>query len=153
MSFIDSLISRGLDLVDQVTAEHASRAPQAPPKPYPLDTTAFVTLDGSGNGKLTLGPAKVREHWQINTVSVNAQTPGQTAPTNDAVCAVYLGTLSLVGQFLTQTATGSTGDTAQLSGQDIQPGYRIVAVWTGGDPNAKAALHVTGTYTIGIPAQ
>jgi hypothetical protein len=153
MTFLDALIGKGLDLVDQITAEHASRAPQGPPKPYPLDTTGFVTLDGSGNGKLTMGPAKVREHWQIATVSVNAQTPGQATPTFDAVCAVYLGTLSLVGQFLTQTATGSSGDTAQLSGQDIQPGYRLVATWTGGDPGAKAAMHITGTYTIGIPKQ
>lgn len=107
---------------------------------------ATVTLDGSGNGTAQLGPVRVREHWQLSGASVAVATH-----TLEATCKLYLGSAVAPGTFIGQTATGSSGDTCALGGQDIQPGMYIWAVWTGGDVGAQATVTAIGTYSLGAP--
>jgi hypothetical protein len=117
-----------------------------PPTPFPGGAqTAQVTLDGSGNGKVSLGPSLVRQHWQVNGVGVNCSTN-----VNEAQCSVFVGVPGgLFAQFYGQTFTGSTGDTCGMGDLDIQPGQVITAVWQGGDPGATGFMNIFGTYSYG----
>lgn len=115
--------------------------------PRPLNQPfATVVLDGSGNGTASIGPQRVREHWQPNSVSVSVSTN-----VKEAQCSVYMGTVIGASTFFGQTFTGSTGDTCGI-GQDMQTGMRIFAQWKGGDPGAVATVIVNGTYSIGAPS-
>ena len=116
--------------------------------PKPLNQPfARVTLDSNGNGTASLGPQRVREHWQPTSASVSVATN-----TKEAQCSVYMGTVANSTTFLGQTATGSTGDTCGFNGQDMQTGMQIFAVWKGGDAGSVATVVVNGTYTIGVPS-
>ena len=112
---------------------------------------AQVTLDGSGNGIASLGPVKVREHWQLISASVKT-TQLPSAIVNDATCQLYIGSNINQGTFVSKTITGSSGDTCPLASQDIQPGMQVWAQWIGGDAGATAVLTLTGTYTTGSPS-
>lgn len=111
----------------------------------PLNGFASVKLDGSGNGIASIGPQRVREHWQPSSASVSV-----SSNTLEAQCSVYLGSTLGSATFLGQTATGSTGDTCGI-GVDMQTGMLIWAKWSGGDPGAIATLVPNGEYTIGAP--
>jgi hypothetical protein len=117
--------------------------------PLPLPggaQTAQVTLDGSGNGQVSLGPTRAREHWQVSSVGVNVSTNN-----NEAQCSVFVGVPGgLFAQFYGQTVTGSTGDTCGMADTDVQPGQVVTAVWKGGDAGAIAVMTIFGTYTIGV---
>jgi hypothetical protein len=122
------------------------------PRPLGEDVFASVTLDGSGNGRVTIGPTRVREHWQLGYAAVSVTFPaGQGFPTKDAQCNLYIGAGASAGHLVSATATGSSGDTCGLGGMDIQSGTVIIAVWTGGDAGQVATLSLGGTYTIGSP--
>jgi hypothetical protein len=115
----------------------------------PLNTSATVTLNGSGNGQASVGPRNVRERWQIVNVAV-ATTQGAANVTNDAQCQIFYGNTSNLGQLIDTTLTGSSGDStdAAASVGDIWQGQVITAVWTGGDANAVAVMSIFGTKTI-----
>jgi hypothetical protein len=113
----------------------------------PLDRYVTVTLDSNGNGTAMAGPQRVREHWQLLSV-----TPSVAAPVvKTASCSVYIGTSVNAGQLVSQTAFGSQGQTCGLGNQDIPTGYQVFIVWAGGDAGKVATAHVVGTYTIGAP--
>lgn len=114
--------------------------------PYPLVQFTSVTLDGSGNGRAAIGPQRVKEHWQVASASVSVATNNA-----EASCSVYLGSTADATTFLSNTATGSSGDTCSISGIDMQPGMLVTAIWSGGDPGARATVVVKGTYTLGSP--
>jgi hypothetical protein len=103
-------------------------------------------LDGNGDGTTSVGPSIVKEHWQPSAAVVSVATQ-----TKQAQCSVYVGTSVQDGTLQGTTATGSSGDTCGFAGLDIQPGNRIWAVWTGGDPGSTATLVANGTRTIGAP--
>jgi hypothetical protein len=111
----------------------------------PLDTSASVILDASGNGVASLGPGLPHEHWQPGACFVGVATN-----VVEAACALFMGTSVQAGTQLSQTSKGSTGATAGLSG-DLPTGYRLWAVWSGGDAHAQATMRVTGQRTIGSP--
>lgn len=118
------------------------------PAPFPGGAQyASTTLDASGNGTAQVGPARVREHWQVQAVGVAVET--QAA---QATCSVYIGTAVGATSFVGNTTTGSSGDTCGCGGIDIQPGQFIFAVWEGGDPGSVATATVFGTYSIGSPS-
>lgn len=109
-----------------------------------LDTSASVVLDGSGNGTASAGP-QVAEYWDGISVAVSVATN-----TAEAQCSLYLGSgTGSAGELLGQTATGSSGDTYQDAGGDLQVqlGQKLIARWTGGDPGARATMSVFGTKT------
>lgn len=111
---------------------------------------ATVTLDGNGNGTAKLGPSRPREHWLPNAASVSAAPVPPATKTNiNAQCSVYAGAQVAPSTFVSNTVTGSTGDTCTMNGVDLQPGMFIFAVWSGGDPGAVATVRMLGTYRIG----
>ena len=110
-----------------------------------VDTFVNVTLNGSGNGTASIGPQRVREWWSNLVVAVSVATT-----VNEAQCSLYVGSTIQSSTFLGTTPNGSHGATATLP-RPIPTGYQIWCVWSGGDANAQATLHVTGTYTIGKP--
>ncbi len=115
------------------------------PNPLPGNPLAVsVILNGSGNGSVQIGPQRVREHWQVETVAVSVAT--QLA---EAQCSVNVGSPPATpANFFGQTATGSTGDTCAV-GTDIVTGQLVMVKWVGGDPGALATASIYGTYTIG----
>jgi hypothetical protein len=122
-----------------------------PRTPQPLQGTIYfatVVLDGSGNGTASVGPTRVREHWQLSAAAVAVNQN----PTNQAVCQLYVGSAPNNQNFVSQTLTGSSGDTCGLGGVDIQSGMKVWAKWTGGDAGQLATVTVIGTYTIGAPS-
>jgi hypothetical protein len=121
-------------------------SPGVSPQPLPGPPSATVVLDVNGNGTVSLGPTRVREHWQPASANVKVSTNN-----NEAVCRVYAGPAPADAYFQSSTLTGSTGDSCPL-GIDIQTGMSVWAVWQDGDPGATATLVVPGTYTIGAPS-
>lgn len=108
----------------------------------PLDQSATVTLNGSGNGTAKLGPLTARETWYPSNVHVRTN---QTSVTNEATCAIYVGDQAITWNFRDTTFTGSSGDsTGKVSADRIRSGQYVWAVWTGGDAGAVAVLNVTG---------
>jgi hypothetical protein len=111
------------------------------------DIFGTVVLDGTGAGVASIGPARVREHWQVSSAYVSVSTNN-----NEAQCTVYVGTTLGSSTAFGTTFTGSTGDTCGI-GIDIQPGMRVWAKWTGGDAGATGIVNLSGTYTLGAPQQ
>lgn len=110
----------------------------------PLDIYATVTLNGAGNGTAQAGPSIVREHWQVDSVTVSVATQAKTAS-----CSIYIGTTVFNGQLISNTLFGSQGQACGLGGRDIPSGYQIFAVWAGGDAGQVATAHITGTRSVG----
>lgn len=104
-----------------------------------LYTSASVTLNGSGNGQVSIGPGLARERWEVTSVAVQVSTA-----VTEAQCALHLGVGPQAVQFLGRTGTGSSGDSYGTGGITLQPGQSFVAVWTGGDAGATATLNVYG---------
>lgn len=119
--------------------------------PLPLASKfATVTLAG-GSGVASIGPNRVREHWQLSAASVSVTFTG-TGPVSESVCRLYIGSNITSATFVSQTQTGSSGDTCGLGNIDIQPGMLLWASWTNGDTGQIATITAVGTYTIGSPS-
>lgn len=118
-----------------------------PAASWPLYESASVTLDGSGNGSVRLGPVGPRELWQPTTARVSA-----SSNTAEASCKVYAGPAAQQQYYVDGTLSGSTGDsTDAISGYVIgrtQSAF-VWAVWAGGDAGANATLIVAGTKSVG----
>lgn len=113
----------------------------------PLNETAPVVLDGSGNGTVRLGPDGPHEHWYPTLVSVKCSTSAA-----EAGCKIYAGPAATDANFVAGTLSGSTGDASdQVAGQEIAKTRTpyLWAVWEGGDPGATATLNVQGTKDLG----
>lgn len=110
---------------------------------YPLSTHASVTLDGSGNGVASLGPV-LGQKWTLRTVSIlvaNANLIPQ--------CKIYMGAAPLDPFFVDGTYTGALASSSNVNGRPLTVGQRVFAMWTGGDPGARATLTITGTVETG----
>jgi hypothetical protein len=116
--------------------------------PWPMNPQLYsvsTTLNGSGNGSVTLGPQIVKEHWQVDSATVSVSTN-----TIESQCSVFLGTTPVSSTLYGETQSGSTGDTCAI-GQDIQSGQLVIAKWVGGDAGSVATMTLTGSRTIGAP--
>lgn len=146
MGILDTIADAVVGAFSNAAQKQQSQQPkQSGPLPIrgsPLSVT--VELNGSGNGQVSIGPQRVREHWQLISAAVQVATQ-----VKEATCSIYVG--STIGQatFFATTINGSTGDTCGFGGMDIQPGMQVWAVWSGGDANQTATLTITGTYTTG----
>lgn len=108
----------------------------------PLNVKAYAVLDASGNGTASTGPESYQEQWSGLTAAVGVATNAK-----EATCAIYTGAAATPGYQRGATTWGSTGDaTSNLS--TVQVGGQVFAVWTGGDPGARATLTVTGTKKV-----
>jgi hypothetical protein len=124
---------------------------------FPLaDETASVTLNGSGNGQVSITPGQPARgggvgsgrnsglSWSVTAVAVSVATN-----VSEASCSVYVSygiQAATQNEFQGQTATGSTGDTDTVTAT-LRPGDWITAVWSGGDPGSLATMRVYGTVT------
>lgn len=109
-----------------------------------LTQSAFVTLDGSGNGTASMGPLTAREVWHPAQVAVRVNTN-----TKEAQCTVYVGDTPIQANFRDATFSGSSGDTTDAVSADVvKCGWKIFAVWTGGDAGQVATMVVTGTKDV-----
>jgi hypothetical protein len=108
-----------------------------------LSYSISVTLDGSGNGTVQLGPSSPGEQWQLTIASVSVATH-----VAEAQCNIYLGGSVQQTTFADGTFSGSSGDSTNNVTYPLNPGQSIFAVWTGGDAGAKATLVLQGTRTL-----
>lgn len=108
----------------------------------PFSMKAYAVLDGEGNGTAYTGPQSPGEQWNAMTASVSVATNA-----SEATCSVFAGAAATGGYFADSTTWGSTGaSTTNLP--TVRVGGNVFAVWTGGDPGAKATLTLTGTRTV-----
>lgn len=104
----------------------------------PLDTSAKVTLNGSGNGTARIGP-KVGQHWTLGNIAVSV-----SSNTLEPTCKIYLRAID-PGNFVDGTFSGSQDSTDSANGLRLGPGQEVIAVWSGGDANATATVSIYGT--------
>jgi hypothetical protein len=106
----------------------------------PLNETAPVILNGSGNGTAKIGPVSAREVWSPQNVHVRTSTNA-----DEATCLIYVGDSAIQANFRDGTFTGSSGDSSdRVSADTVKVGAHVWAVWSGGDPGATATVNVTG---------
>lgn len=107
----------------------------------PLDESGQVTLDGSGNGAIRIGPLYSVQKWIptmiVVNVSTNVKEPVFKYFRNSPGATSYLG----------GTYTGSN-DQSDISGQILNPGESFYCQWTGGDAGALASVALNGTKEI-----
>lgn len=99
---------------------------------------AVTNLNGTGSGKVSLGPSAPSQVWTLSVIAVRCATNAA-----EAVCQVYLNNV-LVGT----TTWGSTGDSDTALSYTLAPGQVITAKWTGGDPGTSAYLSFVATYSV-----
>src|SRR5215469_13160699 len=110
-----------------------------------LSASVNATLVG-GAATAQLGPSYAGEVWLPTVASVHAN---ETTITNEAQCKIYSGALVGLGTYLDGTLSGSTGDsTDRVTGQVLQPGQYIFAVWSGGDSGSTVTLNIQGTRQV-----
>lgn len=111
----------------------------------PLSDFVQVTLDGSGNGTARIGPRAHGQLWKPTVASI--KMTGST-PTGQATCYVYAGGYVGDANFIDSTYDVLNDSTDRVSGQALQLGQYVFAVWSGGNPGATATLTVNGTKVI-----
>lgn len=95
-----------------------------------------------GGGTASVGPESPGEAWTGLTASVSVSTNKL-----EAVCSIYAGAGATPRYLADVTTWGSTGaSTTNLP--VVKVGGSVWAIWTGGDPGARATLTVTGTKTV-----
>jgi hypothetical protein len=110
----------------------------------PLNESASVVLDGSGNGTARVGPTGHGQTWHPAVASVRVNTN-----TLEAQVAIYVGSSATSDNFADATYTGSSGNSSDsVSATEVRLGSYVWAVWTGGDPGSQATLTVTGSQDI-----
>ena len=110
----------------------------------PLDQFATVVLNATGQGVASLGPTRVKEHWQPISVFVSVDTQ-----VLEATAALFVGTTFQSATQMGTTSLGSNGDTCGTPGLELPAGYQIFIQWTGGDAGSTATMHVIGQTTFG----
>lgn len=108
-----------------------------------LRETATVVLDASGNGIAGIGPIGARETWHVDQASVNASTN-----VKEAGCDIIVGDAPTHGFYRDHTISGSTGDSSTNMNIDVGVGWKVWAIWKGGDVGATATLIVSGTKDV-----
>lgn len=111
------------------------------PSTIVLNENIQITLDGSGNGHVTIGPKNAYQVWAPSSAACNV-----SSNVNEPTFRLYLGS-GAGGQFLGGTYTGSN-DSTGLNGISLYPGQTLYGVWSGGDAGAVATLAITGTMEV-----
>lgn len=108
----------------------------------PLSVSARVTLNGSGNGSVSLGPLVPGVSWQPVSVAVRVN------PTSNTVVSeffLYNG-IAVDSNFLGGSYTGDNNSAGLAI--TLWPGQILTGVWTGGNPGATATMTLYGTQTV-----
>jgi len=110
----------------------------------PLNESASVVLDGSGNGTARVGPTGHGITWHPAVASVRVNTND-----NEAQVAIYVGSTATAENFADASYVGSSGNSSDsVAAAEVRLGSYVWAVWTGGDPGSQATLTVTGSQDI-----
>lgn len=111
----------------------------------PLNESASVILNASGNGTVRMRPFGGGETWLPGSASFKA-----TSAVKEAQCRIYIGPAPTDQYFVDSSLSGSTGDsTGRVGGYQVNShGNYLWAVWTAGDVGATATLQVTGVEVI-----
>lgn len=109
-------------------------------KRYRLSAADVVTFDGSGGGRVTLGPSGVKgpANWQVTGVILKTSRPGE-APVPRA--EVYIDRVS------PECLQGITYDGSFAPGRcnfTIARGQTVIVVWAGGQSGDEASVTLTG---------
>lgn len=105
-----------------------------------LNESFQTTLNGSGNGTLTIGPQYTYQTWVPTLISVSL-----SSNVKEPVLKYYRG--RSIGSILGGTYTPSN-DQSDVSGQILNPGETFFFVWTGGDAGATAFVTLNGDIQI-----
>ena len=106
-----------------------------------LQESVSTTLDGSGNGKASIGPVNQFQIW-------NVQNTGCTVSSNvnEPQFRLYRANGLSAGAFLGGSNQGSNdSDDTPVT---LYPGMKLLGVWTGGDAGAVATMSLQGTMTV-----
>lgn len=107
----------------------------------PLQESASVVLDGSGNGKVTIGPVNQFQVWNVTNEACTA-----TSNVNEPQFRLFLSNGLSAGSFLGGSNQGSN-DSASID-ITLYPGMKLTGQWTGGDAGSTATLALQGTVTV-----
>ena len=97
-----------------------------------------VTLDGTGAGRISLGPPQ-STCWLLRLAAVST-----TSTTNRPSCTLYRGSPSGPIEPIDTLPFANVGSTQKVSALPFYAGQRLWAVWSGGDSGAVATLQVFG---------
>jgi hypothetical protein len=115
----------------------------------PIARAVSVTLNGSGTGIASTGPAITNEIWTPTSVSISC-TGNQPTPTAPAIatCSIYAGSGIGNSTFVDATYQVLGASSSMISGQLIYVGQLIYAVWENCNPGEVATLTVYGTRAV-----
>jgi len=109
---------------------------------------ATVTLDGSGNGQVAIGPPPGTV-WALDLATLNvAPAPGQAATINQPQGFLYRGSAQGPLELVDTTYTGAQASSGKAGGAPYFSGQMLWAKWTGGDAGAVATLRAFGTQML-----
>lgn len=104
----------------------------------PLSESKQITLDGSGNGAVAIGPEISAQVWIPVMMGVQVSTN-----VKEPMFKFYRGRSAGPLNFINGTSTGSN-DATDISGIILHPGETLYCVWTGGDAGAIASVTLIG---------
>lgn len=100
---------------------------------------AQATVNGAGNATVAVSPQGQGTTWYPSSAIVSTSLGAADAST----VALYIGSIS-VGNLQGGQSYAGGGDTIGISQASMQPGDRLIAVWSGGTPGSTASLNVIG---------
>lgn len=112
----------------------------------PLIATGSVTLNGSGNGTIQLGP-RFGQCWLPSAVSISS---AGSMPTNGLVftCTISVGANISGAVFVDATYQVLGAASSLISGQQIYVGQYIFVTFANCNASVLATATVNGTMTI-----
>jgi hypothetical protein len=116
-----------------------------------LSLSEFVssTLNGSGNGTISVGPATPGHVWY--PVSVSIYQTGSfpvVSGSNTPILSLYAGSGTTPNNLIDATYQVLGASSSMITGQVLYPGQLIYAVWQYGNPDASVTLNVYGTRKV-----
>lgn len=103
-----------------------------------VSPNASVTLDGSGNGQVSLGPPSGAV-WRLRLASVST-----TSAVKQPQAFLYRGSTSGPTEQIDSTFLGNSASSGKVAGAPFFQGQVLWAKWTGGDAGAIATLQAYG---------
>jgi hypothetical protein len=107
-----------------------------------LKKSGQVTLDGSGNGTVTLTPYNARQRWEVDQVVVSTNQSATSTPV--PVAEVFVNATSSRGNSEGGTSSGSQDTLSGLI--NVGSVDQLSIVWTGGISGSVATAIVTGQF-------
>jgi hypothetical protein len=112
----------------------------------PFTKTASGTLNGSGNGTVSVGPSFPGEAWYPESIAISCTGSIPTSGTPTAL--LYAGTVATPLTLVDSTYNVTSASSSMISGQTLWPGMSVFVVWADGPALAVATIVVTGTRKV-----